>query len=229
MISVPTVTLPNGSVLRYGTEVRANRRRTRVTSRGELDGAPVYIKLFRGLTASLKGCSTARKARELRIRAPQAAPDMLFAGHSGPGRWLVVYEAIDAGETLAWLKAESAPSGAWPVTIALVDFVADLHDRGIVQPDTNLTNFIRGDRRLWMLDDDDLKFSASPVSAASGLRNLASVSARILWLTDDDHHDCFARYCHQRKFDSEHDGAFQSYLLSVQCEQAARIRKHAGK
>lgn len=229
MILVPTVTLPDGSVLRHGAEVRANRRRTRLTSRGTLDGAAVYIKTFRGLTAPLKGSITAKKARALRQRAPGAAPDLLYAGPCGPGRWLLIYEAIDAAETLAWLKAGSAPSGAWPTTIALVDFVADLHDRGIVQPDTNLTNFVCDEARLWMLDDDDLKFSASPVTPSAGLGNLASVLARIPWLTDDDHNACFARYCHRRKIDSERNGAFQSYLASVRREQAARIRKHAGK
>lgn len=62
----------------------------------------------------------------------------------------------------------------------LAECIADLHQRGIEQPDGNLTNFLLGpDGDIKMVDEDDVRVSKSALTGRAAMLNLANVGARL--------------------------------------------------
>jgi hypothetical protein len=58
--------------------------------------------------------------------------------------------------------------------------LADAHNKGILQPDCNLTNFMLGDDdALAFVDEDDIRVYRAGLSPAQSRLNLANVAARL--------------------------------------------------
>ena len=58
--------------------------------------------------------------------------------------------------------------------------MADVHKRGIEQPDGNLTNFLLGGSdELCMVDEDDIRVHSGMLSVGVAISNLANVAARL--------------------------------------------------
>jgi len=208
--------------------VRRNARGSRWTLRGTLGGTPVYIKVFRGPSALLRAWRTRRNAERLRRFLPDRAPALLHSQILWAGYLCVlVYQQV-AGHTLDWLRRPHDPELQVERALSrLVALFAAMHEQGICQSDTNLTNFIDGPAQVQVLDDDDLRFTNGSLSEAVALSNLASLLARLEWLADAEHEHWLVYYAEQRGWPAVTDRQRQRYRAAVAHEQLARKHKRA--
>ncbi len=55
-----------------------------------------------------------------------------------------------------------------------------MHNRGVIQPDGNLTNFLlSSEGKLWVIDEDDVEVYPGSVSSKVAVSNLANIVSRI--------------------------------------------------
>lgn len=167
-------------------ELHSNTRRTRVTYRGVVNGQPAAIKCYRkplfGLVHWLRALYRGKKIR----RAGGPVPPIVFAG------WLPSERCFGYGTAFLEgyrslreiLMDEASRSRQLEIICLLGQTMADVHKRGIEQPDGNLTNFLMGQEgRLSMVDEDDIRVYPGMLPLGVAVSNLANVAAR---LPDED-------------------------------------------
>ncbi|MEP1704104.1 MAG: hypothetical protein ABJP93_07730 [Marinobacter sp.] len=80
----------------------------------------------------------------------------------------------------AILMDESSRSRQLQIIRLLGQTMADVHKRGIEQPDGNLTNFLMGaDDTICMVDEDDIRIYSQMLPLGVAVSNLANVAARL--------------------------------------------------
>ncbi|MGB1950397.1 MAG: hypothetical protein ACPHQ9_06495, partial [Marinobacter sp.] len=78
------------------------------------------------------------------------------------------------------LMEEASRSRQLEITSLLGLTMADVHKRGIEQPDGNLTNFLMDeDGRVSMVDEDDIRVYPGMLPLGVAVSNLANVAARL--------------------------------------------------
>ncbi|WP_417522294.1 hypothetical protein [Marinobacter sp.] len=163
-------------------ELHANTRRTRITYRALIDGQEVAIKCYRkplfGLIHWLRALRRGKKIR----RAGGPVPPVAFSGWFPPmscfafgTKFLDGYVSLrDA------LTREQSLDRRLEMVRMLGLVVGDLHRRGIVQPDGNLTNFlIRRNADIAMVDEDDVQVYSAPLPRRLAISNLGNIAARL--------------------------------------------------
>lgn len=163
-------------------ELHSNTRRTRITYRALVNGQTVAIKCYRkplfGLIHWVRAVSRGKEIR----RAGGPVPPVVYSG------W--VNELRCFGFATEFLSGYRSMRGILRETDDLNDQVrylkrlghcmADLHERGIEQPDCNLTNFLMGrDEDIRMVDEDDVRVHRQRLSEKVALSNLANLGARL--------------------------------------------------
>lgn len=163
-------------------ELHANTRRTRITYRGQVDGQAAAIKCYRkplfGLIHWLRAVQRGRKIR----RAGGPVPAIVYAGWLGSERcfcfatsFLVGYEPLRS-----LLQQEPARERQLGIVSLLGEAMADIHHKGIEQPDGNLTNFLLSPNdQLAMVDEDDIRVYRRRLPLSLAVSNLANVAARL--------------------------------------------------
>jgi len=163
-------------------ELHSNTRRTRITYRGLVNGRMAAIKCYRkplfGLIHWIRAVRRGKKIRS--VGGP--VPPIVFSG------WLASERCFGYGTAFlegyrplrAVLMEESSRSRQKAVIRLLGETMADLHKRGIEQPDGNLTNFLLGGSdELCMVDEDDIRVHSDMLSVEVAISNLANVAARL--------------------------------------------------
>lgn len=163
-------------------ELHANTRRTRLTYRGTVDGRPAAIKCYRKpLFGLFHWLRAQRRGRRLRA-AGAAVPGLVYSGWFGPQRCFCFATAfLDHYRPLRAVLTEE-PSRARQLALVAVlgRSLADAHNKGILQPDCNLTNFMLGDNDvLAFVDEDDIRVYRAGLSLERARLNLANVAARL--------------------------------------------------
>ncbi|MCL7945967.1 lipopolysaccharide kinase InaA family protein [Marinobacter sp. ATCH36] len=163
-------------------ELHSNTRRTRITYRGLVNGQPAAIKCYRkplfGLVHWIRALRRGKKIR----RAGGPVPPIVFAGWVASARCFGYGTAFLEGyrPLRAVLMAEPSRSRQIDIIRILGRAMADIHKRGIEQPDGNLTNFLMGeDSQLSMVDEDDIRVHHGMLSIGVATSNLANVAARL--------------------------------------------------
>ena len=163
-------------------ELHANTRRTRLTYRGRVDGRPAAIKCYRkplfGLFHWLRAQHRGRRLRA----AGAAVPDLVYSGWFGAERCFCFATAFLEGyrPLRAVLTEEPSRSRQLELIAVLGRSLADAHNKGILQPDCNLTNFMLGDNDvLALVDEDDIRVYRANLPLARAEMNLANVAARL--------------------------------------------------
>ncbi|MDO8860326.1 hypothetical protein Q6D67_01330 [Haliea sp. E1-2-M8] len=163
-------------------ELHANTRRTRLTYRGTVDGRPAAIKCYRrplfGLFHWLRA-----QYRGRRLRAAGAAvPGLVYSGWFAAERCFCFATAFleNYRSLRAVLTEEPSRTRQLALVAVLGRSLADAHNKGILQPDCNLTNFMLGDNDvLAFVDEDDIRVYRAGLSPARARLNLANVAARL--------------------------------------------------
>lgn len=211
-------------------ELHSNTRRTRITYRGLVDGQPVAIKCYRKpLFGLIHWVRALRRGRKIR-RAGGPVPPIVFAG------WLASERCFGYGTAFlegyrplrAVLLGESSRARQVEIIRLLGITIADLHRRGIEQPDGNLTNFLMGESdTICMVDEDDVRIYSRMLPLGVAVSNLANVAAR---LPDEDlAESLLMAYLDvafvERRFEWD-DGAFwadvKGWRASLEAKRASR-------
>lgn len=163
-------------------ELHSNTRRTRITYRGMVDGQPAAIKCYRkplfGLIHWIRALRRGKRIR--RVGGP--VPPIVFAG------WVASEKCFGYGTAFlegyrplrAILMDEPSRSRQIDTIRLLGRTMADVHQRGIEQPDGNLTNFLMDEEnRLSMVDEDDIRVHPGMLPLGVAVSNLANVAARL--------------------------------------------------
>lgn len=163
-------------------ELHANTRRTRITFRGFIDGQEMAIKCYRkplfGLIHWLRAVHRGKRIR----RAGGPVPAIVYSGWVPTLRcfgfgtsYLVGYRSLREV-----LNAEVSREKQMAMVERLGRTVADLHRRGIEQPDGNLTNFlVNSEGNMAMVDEDDVRVSRSHLPLKAAASNLGNIAARL--------------------------------------------------
>lgn len=163
-------------------ELHSNTRRTRITYRGLVDGQPAAIKCYRKpLFGLIHWIRALRRGKKIR-RAGGPVPPIVFAGWLAPKQCFGYGTAFLEGyrPLRAVLVEEPSRSRQIDVIRLLGQTMADVHKRGIEQPDGNLTNFLMGPNdRLSMVDEDDIRVHPGMLPLGVAVSNLANVAARL--------------------------------------------------
>lgn len=163
-------------------ELHSNTRRTRITFRGLVNGQVAAIKCYRKpLFGLVHWIRAVRRGKRIR-RAGGPVPPIVFAG------WVPSEKCFGYGTVFlegyrplrAILMDEPSRSRQIDIVRLLGRTMADVHKRGIEQPDGNLTNFLMGaDNTLSMVDEDDIRVYPGMLPLATAVSNLANVAARL--------------------------------------------------
>lgn len=163
-------------------ELHANVRRTRITYSALIDSQPAAIKCFRKPLFGLFHWQRARiKAHKIR-NAGGPVPPVLYAGWVRELRCFgFATEFLEGYRSLREALRESAGLEEQKQLLEkLAECIADLHQRGIEQPDGNLTNFLLGPSGdIKMVDEDDVRVFKVALTGRVAMLNLANVGARL--------------------------------------------------
>ncbi|WP_421858216.1 hypothetical protein [Marinobacter salarius] len=163
-------------------ELHSNTRRTRITYRGLVDGRVAAIKCYRkplfGLVHWIRALRRGKKIR--RVGGP--VPPTVYAG------WIAeltcfgfATEFLTGYRPMRELLRETDDRDEQIQLIKrLGECIADLHKKGIEQPDCNLTNFLMGaDGQIRMVDEDDVRVHRAGLREGVALSNLSNLGARL--------------------------------------------------
>ena len=163
-------------------ELHANVRRTRITYAAIINGQKVAIKCFRKPLYGVFHWQRAQvKGRKIR-QANGPVPDVVFSG------WVPELKcfgfATEFLEGYRSMRVALRDSGDAQekkrLLTKLAETIADLHQKGIKQPDGNLTNFLLGpEGDIKMVDEDDVRVFRRPIAGEEAVSNLANVGARL--------------------------------------------------
>lgn len=163
-------------------ELHANTRRTRLTYRGTVDGRPAAIKCYRKpLFGLFHWLRAQRRGRRLRA-AGAAVPALVYSGWFAEERCFCFATAfLDNYRPLRAVLTDEPSRRRQLVLVAVLGRgLAAAHNKGILQPDCNLTNFMLGDDdALAFVDEDDIRVYRAGLSPAQSRLNLANVAARL--------------------------------------------------
>lgn len=163
-------------------ELHANTRRTRVTYRARVEGQSVALKCYRTpLWGVIHWVRAHRRGRRIR-NAGAPFPKVAFSG------WVPSAKCFGFG-TEFLLNSESlrvvlknASDDAYRLKVlhCLGTTISEMHNRGVIQPDGNLTNFLlSSEGKLWVIDEDDVEVYPGSVSSKVAVSNLANIVSRI--------------------------------------------------
>lgn len=163
-------------------ELHSNTRRTRITFRGFVGDDEVAIKCYRkplfGLIHWLRAVHRGNKIR----KAGGPVPPIIYAGWVPSMRCFGFATSFLTGfrSLRDALNAEASRPNQMLMIESLGRSLADIHQRGIEQPDGNLTNFmVNSNGRLAMVDEDDIRVSNACLSAERAASNLGNIAARL--------------------------------------------------
>jgi len=142
------------------------------------NGTPVVVKV---LAASLKASFHAKKnwrgLQELSKRDIDAPKPLLFARDTESG-WVIVTQKIQNAQNLRdiWENTTEKKEKIELLTL-LTRHLARHHQKGILQKDIHLGNYILKEDKLFALDPDKMKFLQSPVNKPKAIDQLAHLNS----------------------------------------------------
>jgi tRNA A-37 threonylcarbamoyl transferase component Bud32 len=163
------------AVVRCSVLIRQLAGKRRVYE-GHWNGREVIVKVFDGRLRGRLG--SRREIRGLTVLQQRgiSAPRILLTGSDRRGGTVLVLEKIPDGQDLADFfedcrdeQAKKAMYSKW------IDFVAGMHDKGIVQADLHTGNFMTAAGVLYALDPGTMRLDSAPVEIQTGLGQLAEM------------------------------------------------------
>jgi len=143
------------------------------------------------------------------------SPKPLFWGQAGSGRWAVVVEKIcNSSVVVDVFDQTTEKAKKLELLILVCKEVAKQHNKGVLQRDLHLGNFLLTGDKVFALDPGQIRFSSRPITRKTGISQLA-VLAGCLPETDTD---SIAELCNQYarardwQFEESDKLLFQKYL-----------------
>ncbi|MCK5230984.1 MAG: hypothetical protein KAR13_11995 [Desulfobulbaceae bacterium] len=165
---------------------------------GEWGGCQVIVKLFIGGRGA-EGCVKRewyglKKLQTLGILAPLP----LFRGKTEEGAFALVVEKVLDSKTVKelWDGAKLDQRTVWLRLIFME--LAKQHEKGVLQKDLHLGNFLLKGEDLYSLDPAEMKFSPAPVARKTAVSHLATLTTHMLRMDSGTVRDFLDLYMKRR-------------------------------
>ncbi len=192
-----------------GERISSNKSRdTRLVYRGHCDGRPAIIKAFshpsRGWLHWRRCDFNARMIRRRGIPAPV----IYYSGWlSQPGAWVIIYELLEQAREFRWIKQAPDADARTRGLEQLVALFAHMHEKGTIQADTTLGNFLQQEDQVYVVDEDRIKIRPWPLGQRAAMKSLASVLTQIPVEDPEEIRHLYHFYCKQRDWEPGDKGA----------------------
>lgn len=132
----------------------------------------------------------------------------LFCGHTDDGRWAVVVEKVLESETAKDIFENTSQTSERLKLLRLIcEEIAKQHEKGVLQKDLHLGNFLLRGETAFALDPGTMKFFSHPIPRLKGISQLAMLTC---YLPDEDTPSMermLERYLEVRKWQVERSDA----------------------
>lgn len=223
-----SVDLADGRVLRMHRVLRLLPGK-RIAGVAELDGQPVFAKLFIAESGERHWQAECRGVQALR-EAAIPTPDVLHSGRLKAGGFILVSEYLRESESLAaaWECAVAARDETQVLAVLspALALLARMHAAGLSQDDLHLGNFLRCGDGLHVIDGDSVVVAPAPLSTAAAVGNLGMLLAQLPAVWDRVAPDVLAAY--------QSSGGIPGFdvaalLSAIDRVRAWRVRDYLGK
>jgi len=117
-----------------------------------------------------------KECRGLRLLGERglSSPELLFSGEAEDGRWVVVVERIEDSSTVQDALGKRVEKAARLDLLTLVcKELARQHNKGVLQRDLHLGNFLLGGDKVFALDAGQMRFFSRPIGRRKSICQLA--------------------------------------------------------
>ena len=107
-----------------------------------------------------------------------SAPEPLFYGHTEDGRWAVVVQKIaDSLTVLDVFQETHEPAKKLDLLALVCKELAKQHNKGVLQKDLHLGNFLLGGDKVFALDTGQMRFSRRELDRKNSIPQLAMLAS----------------------------------------------------
>ncbi len=191
-------------IVQCGRRLRAIAGRRSVFD-GTYGGRPVVVKQFGDVFNRFR-CRREQRGLERLRRCGLAAPEVLLSGKDDKGHDVLVIEKIEnAVDVLDALKSAQSPQVVESILVAIVRYVARMHQAGVVQLDLHTGNFLVSGSEIYAIDAAKLKFRPKPISIDDSCRQLAMLLTGIPARFLEQEPELLRLYCRTRGLNQTSD------------------------
>ncbi|MCH8120525.1 MAG: protein kinase [Planctomycetes bacterium] len=107
-----------------------------------------------------------------------SSPAPLFYGHTEDGRWAVVVQKIaDSSTVLDVFQETLEPAKKLDLLVLVCKELAKQHNKGVLQKDLHLGNFLLGGDKVFALDTGQMRFSRRELDRKNSIPQLAMLAS----------------------------------------------------
>jgi tRNA A-37 threonylcarbamoyl transferase component Bud32 len=138
------------------------------------DGRGVIVKVFSHKISARRHLKREWRGLSLLQRRGLSSPAPLFYGRTEDGQWAVVVEKIANMSTVLDVLGETTDEANKLRLLALVcKELAEQHNKGVLQKDLHLGNFLLGDDKVFALDPGQMRFFSRQIGRKRCISQLA--------------------------------------------------------
>lgn len=142
-------------------------------------GRPVILKLYTDTSASNRHLKNEWDRLVLLNSRNVRGPEPLFYGNTDSGQQALVMEKITDAKSAyhVWLEQKNKPSQAVYMTLVLKT-LTEQHEKGIIQKDLQLDNFLFKNNEHYPLDAYQMRFFHGPVKRKLAIEQVALLASQ---------------------------------------------------
>ena len=199
--------------------------RKRLVYKGSWQKRSVIIKIFIDPKSSRRHWTREKDGVESLKSANIPTPELLFSGRLTDNTLVLVFDFLPDAQTalVVWNKFSTLESKSNFLN-QLVSLLGVMHDKGLVQEDLHLENFLCSGKQLYAIDGDTISTenNDAPLDLKSSSRNLALLFAQLPPSFDSLMVESTRHYAEQRDLSAEQLLA----RLTLDLPKIRRWRRH---
>lgn len=147
---------------------------------GLWNGRGVIVKVFSHKISAKRHYKREWQGLKLLQERGLSSPEPLFFGQTEDGRWVVVVERIANSSTVLEVLDRTAEKNKKLDLLVLVcKEMAKQHDKGILQKDLHLGNFLLGGNKVFALDPGQMQFLSRQLIRRKSISHLALLARHL--------------------------------------------------
>jgi len=142
------------------------------------NGKSVIAKVFSHKISARRHLKREWQGLNLLVSRGLSAPEPLFYGHTEDGQWTVVVQKIAESSTVLDVFQEThEPAKKLDLLVLVCKELAKQHNKGVLQKDLHLGNFLLGGDKIVALDAGQMRFSQRELGRKSSISQLATLAS----------------------------------------------------
>ena len=138
----------------------------------------VIAKVFSHKISARRHLKREWQGLSLLVNRGLSAPEPLFYGHTEDGRWAVVVQKIAESSTALDVFQEThEPAKKLDLLVLVCKELAKQHNKGVLQKDLHLGNFLLGGDKVFALDTGQMRFSRRELDRKNSIPQLAMLAS----------------------------------------------------